>query len=765
MRRAILAICLSVILPASGVFPAGAATIAIINADGPGEGFNDPTPVAPVGGNFGTTLGEQRLIVFQEAADIWGALLPSAVTVRVYAQFNALSCDSMSAVLGSAGPVTVIRDFTGAEMAGTWYHIALANKLSGVDLSTGDDISATFNSSIDFNDDCLVGTNWYYGLDGNEGMDMELLPVVLHELSHGLGFSTLVGSNGTEFLGYPDVYETFILDNTLGLTWDQMTKTQRAASAENTDNVVWNGPAVTLASPRFLGGVPTMFVNSPPTLPATIRVGTAEFGPELTETGVTGNLVLVDDGTGVTSDACSPLINGAAVSGNIALIDRGTCTFVSKAQAAQAAGAIAVVIVDNVAAADPILLGGTDPTMMIPVVSVTLADGNLIKAELATGVNVTLAADAGNLAGADANGRVKLYAPDPYEGGSSISHWDVTASPSLLMEPFITLGLSREVDLTLGLFTDIGWVDDCLEVVCPADTTVASNSLLSLAFRATNCAFDDNLTVTVSDSRGWCTPIDDVFAVIAGGTLHVPVSVSVPDSCATPADVLTFEVRTSGGFTQTCTTSVTASCGPVLELDPLLVTLGAVAPGDTVCAPVHVINTGGDTLHVGSITGCDGYLVDLSAFDPSIAPGDTSGFEVCFTPVSGFLDSCVVTVDSDGGAGTVTVRAGTVTAVGGPGGNGPAFLLASIRPTPFSSAAEVRFHLPAEDRVQVDVFDLRGRLVQSILSAESRPAGEQSVRWDGRDERGLRVAPGIYFVRVATASHGSQVMRAVRLDR
>ena len=56
-----------------------AATITIVNGDGPGEGFNDPTPVAPVGGNTGTTLGEQRQIVFEAAATIWGAALPSDV--------------------------------------------------------------------------------------------------------------------------------------------------------------------------------------------------------------------------------------------------------------------------------------------------------------------------------------------------------------------------------------------------------------------------------------------------------------------------------------------------------------------------------------------------------------------------------------------------------------------------------------------------------------------------------------------------------------
>jgi hypothetical protein len=428
-----------------------------VNSDGVNEGFNDPTPAAPVGGNPGTTIGAQRLNVFQHAADIWGGLLNSDVEIRVEARFNPQSCDSSSAVLGSAGPIEVFKDFTGAEVAGVWYHVALANKQAGGDLApSSDDIIATFNSSIDNNDNCLTGTNWYYGFDGNEGNDVELLPVVLHELGHGLGFSTLVnGSTGSEFFGMPDIYETFLLDNSTGLHWDEMNNSQRATSAINTDNLVWDGQTVTQAAPLFLGGAPTLFINSPATLPATMQVGTAGFGPALTETGVTGNLVLVDDNSGTTTDACEPIQNAAAINGNIALIDRGTCTFVSKVQAAEAAGAIGVVIANH--SPGVITMGGTDPGITIPSVMVSLADGNALKAELGSGVNVTIGLDTLVLAGTDSNGRVKMYAPNPYEGGSSVSHWDTSADPSLLMEPAITDILSSDVDLTLAHYEDIGW--------------------------------------------------------------------------------------------------------------------------------------------------------------------------------------------------------------------------------------------------------------------------------------------------------------------
>ena len=101
----------------------------------PGVGFNDPTPAAPIGGNTGTTRGQQRLIAFQFAADVWGALLPSPVEIKVTASFDPLTCSPTSAVLGSAGTRLAFTDFAGAPQAATWYPAALANKLAGYDLA------------------------------------------------------------------------------------------------------------------------------------------------------------------------------------------------------------------------------------------------------------------------------------------------------------------------------------------------------------------------------------------------------------------------------------------------------------------------------------------------------------------------------------------------------------------------------------------------------------------------------------------------------
>jgi hypothetical protein len=64
------------------------AEIRIMNTDRSGEGFNDPTPALPVGGNPGTTLGEQRRIAFQHAAALWSATLGNQVRIVVDAQLS-----------------------------------------------------------------------------------------------------------------------------------------------------------------------------------------------------------------------------------------------------------------------------------------------------------------------------------------------------------------------------------------------------------------------------------------------------------------------------------------------------------------------------------------------------------------------------------------------------------------------------------------------------------------------------------------------------
>lgn len=132
---------------------------------------------------------------------------------------------------------------------------------------------------------------------------------------------------------------------------------------------------------------PDMFkVTSPSNLAGSYNTLEASFTKPLTPTPVTGRLVLAND-----QEACAALTNAAAISGNIAVIYRGNCPFADKVQFAQAAGAIAVVVINNAPGA-PTTMGGT-PTqpINIPAVMISQEDGLKIRSALDQAQVVTVA--------------------------------------------------------------------------------------------------------------------------------------------------------------------------------------------------------------------------------------------------------------------------------------------------------------------------------------------------------------------------------------
>lgn len=348
------------------------ATIAIVNKDGAGEGFNDPAAKSAEGGNTGATLGQQRLNLFNYAASIWGAFLDTKVQINIDSEFNPLSpCSSSGGVLGSAGSKTVHGNFANAEFLNTWYHAALANKRAGVDLDTTyADMSATFNSSVDGG--CLgTGTRFYYGLDNSTPSGtVNLLIVLLHEMGHGLGFSSFVnGSTGALLSGYPDIYTRYMYDQTTGKYWYQMSDAERQISALNTNNVYWDGP--------------------------------------------------------------------------------------------------------NVKAASNFLTAGYDAV----------------------------------------TGRVQLFTPNPYQSGSSISHFSAAATQNLLMEPSINTGLPLTLDLTRQQMRDIGWYRDKNSDLSPDTITnviTDSNPIVrntqATVMWTNSSGFSENVTIELSLDGGVTYP-------------------------------------------------------------------------------------------------------------------------------------------------------------------------------------------------------------------------------------------------------------------
>ncbi|HSO22572.1 MAG TPA: PA domain-containing protein [Chondromyces sp.] len=378
-------------------WPAGTSSVTIRVKDAADTGFNDPTevPLAPANPG-GTTLGGQRLAALQWAADVWAALLGSAIEINVDSEFDELDCDpDEGAVLAAAGARFLFADFTNAPRGGTWYPGALAEALAGENLSSTEngrppntgDIIVNFNSSID--EGCLAPTyRYYYGLDGNTPAGQASFAMVaLHELAHGLGFASFVDSSTGSLpslpgaQGLPDIYTVFAFDPDLGLHWNVMSDEQRLSSAVNTGRLAWDGPATVAAAPQVLENAPRLRISAPSGIAGSYAVQTAQFGPPVDLVGVTGELAVVRDGSDAPNLGCEALVNADEIAGRIAVVDRGSCFFTEKVKNAQNVGAVAVLVVNNLPQGLP-PMGGDDPSITIPSVGISQADGTLIKKAL-----------------------------------------------------------------------------------------------------------------------------------------------------------------------------------------------------------------------------------------------------------------------------------------------------------------------------------------------------------------------------------------------
>ena len=163
-----------------------------------------------------------------------------------------------------------------------------------------------------------------------------------------------------------------------GNAWDIQFITSDPCTAEG---------VICVASCRHDGTpYPGLQVEKPADLQGVFLARPSNFGPELTEDGLTDLLVLADPPL-----ACSPLTNADAIAGKIAVIDRGDCKFYQKVLAAQEARAVAAIVVNHQGGI-PIKMTWDGEGVVIPSVIMRQVDGDALKATLAEGdpVMVTL---------------------------------------------------------------------------------------------------------------------------------------------------------------------------------------------------------------------------------------------------------------------------------------------------------------------------------------------------------------------------------------
>ncbi len=190
--------------------------------------------------------------------------------------------------------------------------------------------------------------------------------------------------------------------------------------------------------------------------------------------------------------------------------------------------------------------------------------------------------------------------------------------------------------------------------------------------------------------------------------------------------------------------------GPV-RTSPVSVAFGS-EPADRRCWAA-TLDTPADTLNlemaVASTLDADIYIwkTDFTDGEPELAAssiGAGLGMDEALVFVPEPEERYYVTVKRIDGHGDVSLNAWATAA---PDGVLPRAHLVGVYPNPFNPRTTVSFETAGDGEITVAVYDLAGRLVR-VLEDRVFPVGRHSVVWDGRDERGLGVASGTYFVRM-----------------
>lgn len=526
---------------------AQAADIKIVNQDaGTGQGLDDHTPATPVGLNPGTTRGEQALIVFQFAANLWGSVLQSDVPIVNTVTFQPLSCTATSGVLGSSGTNYIFSFNPGATLpegalADTWYHSALADALAGTDLGVENDLPPDTPDIISrFNGDlgktgCLEGSGWYFGLDGNPPAgQIDLLNVVMHEMAHGLGFSGFNNlASGSLNQGVPDIYSLGVMDNSTGKMWVDMTDAERQQAALNDGHLVYTGAEVKAQAPLALETPVNLTVTAPSAIAGDYAYNAAEFGADVTPDTFSGQAVVP------TSDSLACNVDGApapvdGVSGKIALLDRGDCAFTEKVANAQAGGATGVIIVNN--EEKGIIPAGEDASITIPVIGVAQSVGETFKSNAPVSLGLV---EGDGLAGGDADGNVQLYAPTVLAQGSSFSHYDTRLTPNAIMEYAINPDLQAtfNLDLTPALLEDEGWgVNQSGRMLLECDTGVPASVPGGIIMGSNIYAMARNMAAHSADVDAYRQSVRDYAVQLADAGFITAGQADSLNACLSDAD-------------------------------------------------------------------------------------------------------------------------------------------------------------------------------------------------------------------------------------
>lgn len=274
----------------------------------------------------------------------------------------------------------------------------------------------------------------------------------------------------------------------------------------------------------------------------------------------------------------------------------------------------------------------------------------------------------------------------------------------------------------------------------------------SVANRRIEFSLDGGSSWTVADpsvpgpnSYTW-----DVTSIPNSTRVRVRVVIAddgAPALSASDESDANFTINRSGGDTQ----------GPVVVTGSLKMTSNPIVRGNAAVLNATVTDAeNGD----GTVA-----QAEWSEGAAPAAAGSGTAMSGTFGTLSVDVTAAVATGGYVAGTHTFWVRGRDAAGNWGPAlsfnvevvGNGPVGVedegvvafLGTPRPNPFQGSTALRFGLTRSGRVDLVVFDTQGRRIRSLVSGD-QTAGNHAVVWDGRDDNGLKVRPGIYPVRMVT---------------
>ena len=281
------------------------------------------------------------------------------------------------------------------------------------------------------------------------------------------------------------------------------------------------------------------------------------------------------------------------------------------------------------------------------------------------------------------------------------------------------------------------------------------------------------------DWQMWVSNAGDGVLVIDSVELEPPFALVLPalPETISPGDSTGFTIRfnpqDTGSFSDTMEIYSNDPDEPVakiylsgkalapdIALSNTIHDFGACSPYDTIEWQMWVSNVGNADLIIDSVELFSPFALVSPALPETILPDDSTEFTIRFNPqdTGNFSDTMkIYSNDPDEPIAKVLLLASCVGLQEVP----PRIFKVSNYPNPFSNFTKIKYQLPKEVKVKIEIIDITGRSIKVLVDEKKKP-GFYSVTWHGKDTKGRNVPPGIYFYLVK-AGRNKVVKKIIKL--